>query len=148
MTNITKITTAQELNKFASLETIVDFLHHHLGKFRDDKTAITKAIEYIFSAPDGGKGFLMIATADSEIVGCLVMNCTGMDEYIPANILVYIAVHEDKRGMGIGKLIIQAAQKEVTGGIALHVEYDNPAQNLYKRLGFSSKYAEMRWTGN
>ncbi len=148
MTNITKIKTEQELNQFATLEATVDFLHQHLGKFRDEKTAIAKAIEYIFSDPTGNKGFLMLATQESQIVGCLVMNNTGMDEYIPANILVYIAVHEDMRGKGIGKQIIEAAQKEVKGAIALHVEYDNPAQHLYKRLGFSSKYAEMRWASN
>jgi hypothetical protein len=25
------------------------------------------------------------------------------------------------------------------------VEYDNPAKRLYERMGFSTKYAEMRW---
>jgi ribosomal protein S18 acetylase RimI-like enzyme len=31
------------------------------------------------------------------------------------------------------------------GDIALHVEYDNPAKNLYERAGFTSKYIEMRY---
>jgi ribosomal protein S18 acetylase RimI-like enzyme len=30
------------------------------------------------------------------------------------------------------------------GDIALHVEPDNPAKILYEKLGFTSKYLEMR----
>ena len=30
------------------------------------------------------------------------------------------------------------------GGIALHVEPDNPAKFLYEKLGFTHKYLEMR----
>lgn len=32
------------------------------------------------------------------------------------------------------------------GGIALHVEPDNPARYLYEKLGFTHKYLEMRLT--
>jgi ribosomal protein S18 acetylase RimI-like enzyme len=49
------------------------------------------------------------------------------------------------RGRGIGANIIQAAIKHAGGDVALHVEYDNPAKRLYERLGFGSKYAEMRY---
>jgi len=33
-----------------------------------------------------------------------------------------------------------------TGNIALHVEPENPAKYLYEKVGFSSKYLEMRLT--
>jgi GNAT superfamily N-acetyltransferase len=127
-------------------EKIVSFLHEHLGQFRDDPTAISKSIDYAFSTESGKGGFIILAMDDDQLVGALIMNNTGMQEFIPENILVYIAVDAAKRGQGIGASIIQKAFELSEGNIALHVEYDNPAKRLYERLGFSSKYAEMRWS--
>lgn len=76
------------------------------------------------------------------------MNETGMEGFIPENILVYIAVDANIRGKGIGKQLINEAISRVNGDVKLHVEYDNPAKNLYERLGFTNKYAEMRFTKN
>jgi ribosomal-protein-alanine N-acetyltransferase len=59
---------------------------------------------------------------------------------------VYIAVHEESRGSGLGKKMMQEVIEKAEGGIALHVEPDNPARRLYERLGFTSKYLEMRLT--
>jgi ribosomal-protein-alanine N-acetyltransferase len=36
------------------------------------------------------------------------------------------------------------AIENTEGNIALHVEPDNPAKNLYERMGFTNKYLEMR----
>ena len=36
------------------------------------------------------------------------------------------------------------AIKNTKGGIALHVEPNNPARFLYEKLGFTNKYLEMR----
>ncbi|MDD2413380.1 MAG: GNAT family N-acetyltransferase, partial [Bacteroidales bacterium] len=68
--------------------------------------------------------------------------------FIPENILVYIAVDGQYRGKGFGAEIIKEAIKNTKGNIKLHVEYDNPAKRLYERLGFTSKYAEMRLENN
>ena len=76
------------------------------------------------------------------------MNRTGMTRYIPENILVYVAVDQNLRGKGLGGKIISRALELADGNTALHVEYDNPAKRLYERLGFKSKYAEMRFTKN
>ena len=42
--------------------------------------------------------------------------------------------------------IIEEACGGLDGAVKLHVEYDNPAKRLYERIGFSTKYAEMRYT--
>ena len=89
-------------------------------------------------------GSIIIAENSGEIVGAVVMNKTGMDGYIPENILVYIAVHNQKRGLGVGKLIMKKAIETTEGNIALHVEEDNPAKFLYEKIGFEKKYVEMR----
>jgi [ribosomal protein S18]-alanine N-acetyltransferase len=145
MIEITKHDNLESLETKISKSGLIEFLHSHLDRFRDSKSAIEKAIDYAFS-PDAGKGgFILLASSDGEIVGAVVMNRTGMDEYIPAWLLVYIAVNAKMRGQGIGGKLLNAVNDFCEGGIALHVEYDNPAKRLYERVGFTSKYAEMRW---
>jgi len=39
---------------------------------------------------------------------------------------------------------MQKAIELTKGSIALHVEPDNPARFLYEKVGFSTKYIEMR----
>ena len=41
---------------------------------------------------------------------------------------------------------MKEALKFCDGGVALHVEPDNPAKFLYEKLGFTNKYLEMRYT--
>lgn len=136
----------KELHGVSSIGEIVDFLYKHLDRFGDSKQAIRKAINYAISNKAGRGGFLTIAKKDNEIVGALVMNKTGMSDYIPANVLVYVAVRADQRGKGLGSKIIKKSLAEANGKVKLHVEYDNPAKKLYERIGFKSKYAEMRYT--
>ncbi len=124
---------------------VVDFLFQHLDQFGDTKTAIMNSIDYALIPHAMAGGFILTAIEEDEIVGAVVMNKTGMKEYIPENILVYIAVHKDKRGEGIGKQLMKEAIKMAKGDIALHVEPDNPARLLYERMDFTSKYLEMRF---
>jgi len=124
----------------------VDFLYKYLDRFRDSKKAINKAVDYAFSKDKGRGGFLLVAFEKNAIVGEFLNIYTGMEKYIPENIFVYIAVDPDKRGMGIGKIILEKAISKCSGDIALHVEHDNPAKRLYERIGFKSKYAEMRYS--
>jgi len=124
---------------------VVDFLFKHLGKFGDPKDQIDMSIEYALSSDVGRGGFVLVGRDESGIVGAVVMNKTGMSGYIPDYLLVYIAVDGNRRGKGIGGKLMKEALDSCKGDVALHVEYENPAKRLYERLGFSSKYAEMRW---
>lgn len=124
---------------------LVDFLHTHLGQYSDPKEEIAEAIAYAFSTDMGRGGFLLAAYEGAQLVGTLVMNRTGMGRYVPGYLLVYIAVDATCRNQGYGKAIVEEALQICGGDVALHVEYDNPAVGLYERLGFQSKYAEMRF---
>lgn len=142
---IIKINNENEWNKAqTSREEFVDFLFTHLGQFGDPKSAINKCIDFAFKLNGGLGGFCLVARDEGKIVGGLIMNNTGMGEYIPSNILVYVAVDASQRGKGIGRKICEFGINEANGDVALHVEYENPAKRLYERIGFSSKYAEMR----
>ena len=122
----------------------IDFLFEHLERFGDTKEAISKSIDYAFSDTEGKGGFLLAAYDENKLIGELIMNKTGMEGYIPENILVYVAVDGTVRGKGYGRQICNKAIEIAKGDVALHVEYDNPAKRLYERLGFTTKYAEMR----
>lgn len=127
-----------------STETIVDFLFSHLEQYGDQKDAIQKCIDYVMNPEKGGQ--IIIGKDDEKIVGITILNQTGMNGYIPENILVYIAVDNSVRGKGFGKKLMLKAIDSVEGDIALHVEPDNPAKKLYENLGFTNKYLEMRLT--
>jgi ribosomal protein S18 acetylase RimI-like enzyme len=125
---------------------IVNFLYDHLDEFGDKKEDILKAIDFSVKDTPSFGGFTLVGWKDDKIVGAVVVNQTGMDGYIPENILVYIATHRDYRGKGLGKAMMKEAIDLAEGSIALHVEPNNPAKFLYEKLGFNNKYLEMRLT--
>ena len=134
------------LNKPSELEKqqIVDFLHDGLEQYGDPKKDILKAIDYSIKEFTSFGGFTMVIQENQKIVGATIINTTGMGGYIPENILVYIATHKEYRGKGLGKSLMQQAIEHAEGDIALHVEANNPAVHLYKKLGFTNPYLEMR----
>jgi len=71
---------------------------------------------------------------------------TGMEGYVPKYLLLFVSVAPELRSRGLGRKLIELATSNLDGEVKLHVEYDNPAKRLYERIGFESKYAEMRLT--
>lgn len=123
---------------------IADFLFKSLEQYGDPRADIMKCIDYAMKETPSFGGFINVAYLENEIVGAVIVNETGMKDYIPENILVYIATDATKRGQGIGKQLMQKTIEVSNGNIALHVEPDNPAKFLYEKLGFTNKYLEMR----
>jgi len=123
---------------------ILEFLYKHLEQFGDPIDQIERAFDYAMGKNQSPGGFVIIAETADGIRGATIVNKTGMEGYIPENILVYIATHQNHRGEGIGKLLMNEVVRIAEGSIALHVEHDNPAMHLYRKLGFTNKYLEMR----
>lgn len=132
----------KKLNQISTIETekLVYFLYNNLDEYGDSKSAIKKSIEY---ATKKG-GHIFVTEHNNQITAAVIINKTGMEEYIPENILVYIAVHRNHRGKGLGKEIMNYTLDNCKGDIALHVEKDNPAKFLYEKMGFTTPYLEMR----
>lgn len=125
-------------------ETILNFLFKNLEQYGDPKQDIEKCMNYALNETPSFGGFIVTASIENNIAGAVIVNQTGMKDYIPENILVYIATDANQRGKGIGKALMQHAIDNAKGNIALHVEPDNPAIKLYEKLGFTNKYLEMR----
>lgn len=132
----------------AQFETINEFLFQHLDQYGDKKEDIAKAMEYAIGKNNSPGGYILQGMDGNKTIGAVVVNETGMDGYIPGNILVYIATHNEYRGKGVGKQLMQKAIDTANGDVALHVEPDNPAKFLYEKLGFTNKYLEMRLIKN
>lgn len=139
-----KIITGNEELSGDQKRDIIDFLFKNLEQYSDSKENIGKALEHIFSETSPEGGFILLSHQYLDISGVVVVNRTGMEGYIPENILVYIAVRKDLRGKGVGRALLQQAVDIAKGDIALHVEPDNPAKYLYESMGFENKYLEMR----
>jgi ribosomal protein S18 acetylase RimI-like enzyme len=147
MTNI-RLFTSQEKPDTVVKNDITDFLFNHLEQYGDPIQDIEKSITYALNDSPTHGGFVLVSEDNNTITGAVVVNRTGMKGYIPENILVYIATHKDYRGKGIGKKLMEKALETAEGDVALHVEPDNPARFLYEKIGFASKYLEMRFKQN
>lgn len=134
----------QNLPATDTQQQIADFLFQSLEEYGDPVCDIRHAISYALGEAGSPGGFILSTENKGEITCAVVVNRTGMEGYIPENILVYIATHKDHRGKGIGKQVMQRAISLAKGDIALHVEPGNPAKRLYENLGFTNKYLEMR----
>lgn len=124
---------------------IINFLHKHLEGFGDSKEDIKKSADFALKEFQSFGGLILVTKIQDCIVGVVIVNHTGMSGYIPENILVYIAVHNQFRGQKIGKFLMKKAIESTEGDIALHVEPNNPAKFLYEKVKFSNKYLEMRY---
>lgn len=120
------------------------FLFNSLGTYTDPVDEIQSCLDYVVDPSKGGYVYQAISV-DNELMGVVVLTKTNMHKFVPDYLLVYIATAEKFRGQGLGKALIEFVRADVKAPIALHVEHDNPAKRLYQRLGFTSKYAEMRW---
>ena len=126
-------------------EEITQFLYKNLEEYGDEKQDILKCLNFAVQDSENAiGGFVLVLKDEATILGATIVNETGMEGYIPENILVYIAVDTNTRGKGIGKKLMNKAIEISVGDIALHVEPKNPAKHLYEKLGFENKYLEMR----
>ncbi|MBL7192122.1 GNAT family N-acetyltransferase [bacterium] len=140
-----KVTSEEEYPSWTSKPEIIDFFHHTMKPYHDKPEDIQRALDYAFSDSEGEGGFLMLTKVNGKLGGALLMLNSGMKGYIPENILLFVTVDPSLRGKGIGGKLIKRCIDECYGDVKLHIEYDNPAKRLYERIGFTNKYAEMRY---
>ncbi|MFA6619377.1 MAG: GNAT family N-acetyltransferase [Candidatus Neomarinimicrobiota bacterium] len=145
MLSIEKLNSVKELENITAKDQFAEKLHEMLIPFEDSVKEIMDGIEYALDKSGNRGGFILAAMENGSIAGALVMLKTNMSGYVPENLLLYVAVEKNMRGKGIGTKLIEKALSLCHGGVKLHVEYDNPAKKLYERVGFVSKYADMRY---
>ncbi|MEX1025771.1 MAG: GNAT family N-acetyltransferase [Planctomycetota bacterium] len=135
-----------DLPDWASRAELARFFHETMAPWGDRLHDVDGALDYLFSTEPGKGGFLELLGVDGRLGGALAMLETGMGGYVPAHILLFVSIDPSLRGKGLGGQLVQRGLDRCPGDVKLHVEYENPAKRLYERMGFTSKYAEMRYT--
>ena len=125
---------------------LVLFIYEHSDDFRDRKSAIKKSLLYAMKEIAGLGGYVFLIETNDEILGVSVVNKTGMNEYIPENILVYLSVNKKYRKRGIAKKLIDYTLKYCKGDISLFINKNNEVLNFFEANGFKSRNIEMRLT--
>lgn len=136
----------EQLPNTTTTESLTQFLHESLKPYEDKPEDIHRAMKLVLDSPQDQGGFVVLAQEGSTSLGAAVIHYTPWSGYVPENLLLFVAVDPNYRGQGLGRALIKRAIEECNGDIKLHVEHDNPAKRLYERLGFTSKYAEMRYS--
>jgi ribosomal-protein-alanine N-acetyltransferase len=135
-----------EIPSYTTIREMVEFLHKEMQPYEDKLIDISRGIEHALTGkPDRG-GFVLCAERNNTLVGVLVMLRTGMQGYVPENLLLFLGVKNAERSQGIGKRLIEKAISLSSGSVKLHVEKNNPARRIYERIGFTAKYLDMRIT--
>ncbi len=134
----------QDLPAWIGREEIATFLHEHMKPYQDTLADVRRGLEDALANRPGPGGFVVLARLDAGLAGALVMLGTGMRGYIPEHLLLFVGVDPKLRNRGIGQLLVRSALERCAGDVKLHVEHDNPAKRLYERLGFVTKYLDMR----
>lgn len=143
--HITTFRTIEDFPSWLDIESFTAFMHESLKPYEDTPKDVRSGIEYALDDAPGRGGFIVFAYEEQKPLGAVVMLETGMSGYVPEVMLLFVAVRPDARGRGIGGEIIKKAIELADGNVKLHVEYDNPAKRLYERIGFTNKYADMRY---
>jgi [ribosomal protein S18]-alanine N-acetyltransferase len=144
-TNIKVIRNEAALPDWLTRDRLARFLHEVMKPYQDKLEDIKSALSIVFDDGDTPGGFVILATQGEELLGVSVIHHTPWSGYVPENMLLYIGVRPECRSQGIGRALIDDTLANCEGSVKLHVEYDNPAMRLYERVGFTSKYAEMRY---
>ena len=143
--NIFVLRRLDDLPPWLTIKSLSRFVYENIKPYEDTLEDTRRAVEMALD-PDRPEGaFILVAEKDRNPVGALIMLRTGMKGYVPENILLMVCVHPSMRGKGVGGQLIRKGIDTADGDVKLHVEYDNPARKVYEKIGFTSKYAEMRY---
>ncbi|AUC83956.1 GNAT family N-acetyltransferase [Polaribacter sp. ALD11] len=128
---------------FLNIDKITNFIHQHLEKNRDDKSAIRKSLLYAAKEIPSLGGYAFVMEKDDEIIGATIINKTGMSEYQSENLLAYLAVHKEFRNKGVATKLLNEAIDYCNGNITLNINKKNDAIGLFEKNGFESKKIQM-----
>ncbi len=143
--NIHVLRNIDDFPAWITIESLAKFIYDNIKPYEDTLEDTKRAVEVAIDSDQPKGAFILLAEKNRKPLGALIMLRTGMKGYVPENILLMVCVHPSTRGKGVGGMLIRRSLELADGNVKLHVEYDNPAKKVYEKIGFTTKYAEMRY---
>lgn len=124
---------------------IVDFLYENLDEHQDNKMNISKAIDHAVGGMVNNGGFVVTAKDAGDIIGAAVLCKTGMEGFMPQNVLTYLAVRNDFRRQEIGTKLMKKVLMFARGEISVQLKAYDQKQTVefFKKFGFNEKALQL-----
>ncbi len=106
--------------------------------------AVWRSVEYSLSMSKNQGGFILVGREDGDMTSVLVMNRTRMEDYMPENILIHLAIGPHVEKSETGLKLLQKAIEITHGDLAVRLNKDHPDLSLYEVMGFRERYIEYQ----
>lgn len=124
-------------------EGIIGFLENNLDEYFDGRENVSRAIEYALSKFPHQGGFVLMARKEGSIIGVSVVNRTNFEGYFAENMLVYLAVAETERRIGIATELLKQTKIYTKGDVMVRVAGHQIVRELFKKSGFDEGKSEL-----
>lgn len=122
---------------------LVNFLFSNQDCNKLSKNSLRKAILYAAKERPGFGGYIFCLEEKDTTIGALVINRTGMEDYIPENMLVTMVVAKDFKNQGWEDKLLDYAISYCKGDIGVYIKEPKTTQT-FKEHGFEHNNLEMR----
>ena len=117
---------------------LVNFLNTYQENPELDLSIIKHLVDYALKEIYSFGGFIVTEEDDQKIIGVMVINNTGMQGYMPNNLIVASAFIPGMLIQGASKRLIQKAIHFTKGDIAYLINSPQEKEQLQKNLGIKT----------
>ncbi len=127
---------------------LIEFIHNSYNN-HCSKLSIGRSVAYaikdrfVLTSSYSHGGVIICAYDKTNIVGALVINKTGLEEFYPENIIMFIATEQNYRLKGIAKKMIGLGREFTNGGITIYIHPNNPNSQFLSKTGFNNRMVQM-----
>mgnify|MGYP001155434785 CR=1 FL=1 len=122
---------------------LTKFIHQYQLQNDFTEQGIRRSIEYAAKERPGFGGLIVTAEEGDEVIGAAVLNKTGFEGYLPENLVVSIAVHQNYKDDGVYRKIVDYVVNYCCGDIGVQLKETNPLVRFFKNQGFTNNYIQM-----
>ncbi|MCB0522011.1 MAG: GNAT family N-acetyltransferase [Lewinellaceae bacterium] len=124
---------------------LVQFLAENAENGQFSAHEVTEAVECAVKERPSFGGFILTLEEEHEMLGAIVVSCTGMETMNPRHRLMLLAIAKEHRHNGVAKKLVDKAIAQAGGDLSIQLEPGNGEVAFFEKLGFKARYVDMRW---